>query len=109
MGWTRGGRTVLNPRALPPLPTSWPRPCVEQADREGLNGSIRTWRREWFPWQQQEAREERPGVEGEGREREGSEREERGGGLRRPEGQEWGQQRDGELGLGFGAEAQGSS
>lgn len=48
-------------------------------------------------------------MEGEGREREGSEQEERGGGLRRPEGQEWGQRRDGELGLGFGAEAQGSS
>ena len=109
MGWRRGGRTVLNPRALPPLPASRPRPCVEWSDHERLNGSIRMWRREWFPWQRQEAREERPGAEGEGREGEGSALEAWGGGCHRPEGQEWGQQRDGELGLGFGTEAQGSS
>ena len=86
MGWRRG-RTILNPWALPPLPVSQPRPCFERADCEGLNGSIRMWRRERFPWQQQEAREERPGAEGEGREREGSAREEQGGARHRPEGQ----------------------
>ena len=64
------------------------------------------WRRERFPWQRQEAREERPGAEWEGREREGSAREEHGGARRRPEGQGWGQRRDGELGLGFGAAAE---
>lgn len=55
------------------------RPCpppspdqVEQANHEGLNGSIRMWRRKWFPWQQREAREERLGEEGKG---------ERGGGV----------------------------
>lgn len=31
-------------------------------------GSIRMWRRKWFPWQQQETGEERPGEEGEGEE-----------------------------------------
>lgn len=57
-----------------------------------------------FPWQRQEAREEKPGEEGEGERGGGITMEEQGRGEQLARGAgEWGQQRDGEVGLGFGA------
>lgn len=42
------------------------------------------WKRKWFPWQQQETGEERPGEEGEEKRRRGQNGRNRGGGGREP-------------------------